>query len=132
MNKWTFFIIEMQFRQHPDPNPYLYSNSDSDIKTNPGGIPTDQNQHIHRHLDGGLQTCEQRLYFGPSTLHNMYHVCEAVLRIRIRIRIRRIRMFLGPPGSGPLVRGMDTDPDPSIIKKNSKINLDSYCFVTSF
>jgi hypothetical protein len=29
----------------------------------------------------------------------------------------------------PLVRGMDQDP--SIIKKNSKKNLDSYCFVTS-
>jgi hypothetical protein len=37
-----------------------------------------------------------------------------------------------------LVRGMDPDsdlvldPDPSIIKQNSKINLDSYCFENSF
>jgi hypothetical protein len=47
-------------------------------------------------------------------------------------------MFLGPldPDPDPLVRGMDLDtapdPDPSIICKNSKKNLDSYCFVTSF
>jgi hypothetical protein len=39
---------------------------------------------------------------------------------------------LGLPDPGPLVRGMDPDPDPSIIKqKNSKKNRDSYCFVTS-
>jgi hypothetical protein len=38
------------------------------------------------------------------------------------IRIRRIRMLLDP------------DPDPSITapSKNSKKNLESYCFVTSF
>ncbi len=44
---------------------------------------------------------------------------EAVLPIRIRIRIYRIRMFLGLPypNSDPLVRGMDPDPDPSIIKQ---------------
>ncbi len=43
-------------------------------------------------------------------------------------------MFLGLPDPDPLVRGMDSDP--SIIlpssSKNSKKNLDSYCFVTSF
>jgi hypothetical protein len=38
-------------------------------------------------------------------------------------------MFLGLPDPDPLVR--DTDPDPSIIKQNSKKNIDSYCFVTS-
>jgi hypothetical protein len=38
---------------------------------------------------------------------------------------------LGHPD--PLVRGMDPDPDPSIIKRSSKKNLDSYCVVmTSF
>ncbi len=31
------------------------------------------------------------------------------------IRIHRIHMFLGPPDPDPLVRGMDPDPDPSII-----------------
>jgi hypothetical protein len=31
----------------------------------------------------------------------------------------------------PLVRGTDPDPDPSIIMKNNKKNLDSYCFVTT-
>jgi hypothetical protein len=42
-------------------------------------------------------------------------------------------MFLGLPDPDPLVRGMDPDPnpDPSIIKQNTK-NLDSYCFVTAF
>jgi hypothetical protein len=42
-------------------------------------------------------------------------------------------MFLGLPDPYPLVRGLY--PDPSIIllsSKNSKKNLDSYCFVTSF
>jgi hypothetical protein len=39
-------------------------------------------------------------------------------------------MFLGLPDPDSLVRGMD--PDPSIIKQNSKKNLDSYCVVTSF
>ncbi len=41
-------------------------------------------------------------------------------------------MFLGlpDPHPDPLLRG--TDPDPSIIKQNSKKNPDSYCFVTSF
>jgi hypothetical protein len=42
-------------------------------------------------------------------------------------------MFLGLPDPYPLVRGVN--PDPSIIllssSKNSKKNLDSYCFVTS-
>jgi hypothetical protein len=37
----------------------------------------------------------------------------AVLRIWIRIH-----MFLGHPDPDPLVRGMDPDPDPSIIKQN--------------
>jgi hypothetical protein len=45
-------------------------------------------------------------------------------------------MFLGLPDPDLLVRGMDLDPDPSIIflssSKNSKQTLDSYCFVTSF
>ncbi len=33
-------------------------------QTYPGGMPIEQNQHIHRHLDGG-----------PHRLHNMYHIC---------------------------------------------------------
>jgi hypothetical protein len=48
--------------------------------------------------------------------------------------------FLGLPDldPDPLVRGMDPDPDPaldpdpSIIMKNSKKNLESYYFVTLF
>jgi hypothetical protein len=35
--------------------------------------------------------------------------------LRIRIRIHRIHMFLGLLDPDPLVRGMDRDPDPSII-----------------
>jgi hypothetical protein len=38
---------------------------------------------------------------------------------------------MGLPDPDPLIRCMDPDPDPSIIKKNSQENLDSYCFVTS-
>jgi hypothetical protein len=48
-------------------------------------------------------------------------------------------MFLGLPDPDPLVRGMDPDPAPNprfwtllLSSKNSKKNLDSYCFVTSF
>jgi hypothetical protein len=51
-------------------------------------------------------------------------------------------MFLSLPDPDPLVRGMDPDSDPSMdpdhsiillsLSKNSKKNLDSYCFVTSF
>jgi hypothetical protein len=43
--------------------------------------------------------------------------------LRIRIRIHRIHVFLGL---------LDPAPDPSIIKQNSKKNLDFDCFVTSF
>ncbi len=37
-------------------------------------------------------------------------------------------MFLGLPNPDPLVRGID--PDPSIIMKNSKENLDPFYYVT--
>jgi hypothetical protein len=39
---------------------------------------------------------------------------QAVLRIRIRIH--RFHVLLGLLDPDPLVRGMDPDPDPSIIK----------------
>jgi hypothetical protein len=47
-------------------------------------------------------------------------------------RIHRIHMFLDLPDLdlGLLFKGID--PDPSVISINSKKNLDSYCFVTSF
>jgi hypothetical protein len=41
-------------------------------------------------------------------------------------------MFLGLLDLDPLVSGTDPDSDPSIITQNSKKNLDSYGFVTSF
>jgi hypothetical protein len=41
-------------------------------------------------------------------------------------------MFLCLPDPDPSIRGMDRVPDPSIIMQNSKKNLDSYCFGTSF
>jgi hypothetical protein len=51
----------------------------------------------------------------------------------LRIRIRRIRMFLGLLDPDLLVRGTDPDRDPDLSSsKNSKKNLDSYCFVNSF
>ncbi len=59
---------------------------------------------------------------------------KPMLRIRIRIH-----MFLGLLDPDQLVRGMDPDtdtaPDPEPVlslSKNSKKNLDFYCFVTSF
>ncbi len=49
------------------------------------------------------------------------HVGEKMLRVIckavFRIRIHRIHVFLGFPDPDPLVRGMDPDPDPSIIKQ---------------
>jgi hypothetical protein len=51
--------------------------------------------------------------------------------LRIRSWIRRIRIFLGLLDPDLLVRSMDLDPDPSIIEQKCKINLNSYCFVTS-
>jgi hypothetical protein len=78
---------------------------------------------------------------------NYFIMCMLAV-YRIQIRIHRIQMFLRLPHPDPLVRGMDQDPkpapdpelapdpDPSIIllsaSKNSKKNLDFYCFVTSF
>jgi hypothetical protein len=57
---------------------YLRNNrKQNEQQSNPDGKPTEQNQHIHRHLIGGphrLQTGQQRTYLGPSTLHKMYHV----------------------------------------------------------
>jgi hypothetical protein len=40
-------------------------------------------------------------------------------------------MFLGLPDPNPLVRGMNLDPDPSIIMQNSK-KVDFFCFLTLF
>ncbi len=62
-------------------------------------------------------TVEERLAMLNTTNENAkvphtWHI-EAVLRIRIR----RVRMFLGLLDPDPLVRGMDLDPDPSIIKQ---------------
>ncbi len=52
-------------------------------------------------------------------------MAEPVLRIRIHT-------FLGLPDPDPLVRGMDPNPDPSIIMQDSKKNLHSYYFATLF
>jgi hypothetical protein len=43
-------------------------------------------------------------------------------------------MYFGLPYPEPLIRGMNPDPTPVLLspRKNSKQNLDSYCFVTSF
>jgi hypothetical protein len=40
-------------------------------------------------------------------------------------------MFMGLPDPDPLIRGMDPDPD-LLSSINSKVNLDSYCIVSSF
>jgi hypothetical protein len=60
----------------------------------------------------------------PPLLNEMYCVRSQNIPCAtpvFRIRIHRVHMFLGL-----------MDPDPSIIKKNSKKNLDFYSFVTSF
>ncbi len=41
----------------------------------------------------------------------------------LRIRIHRIHMIFGLPDPDPLVRGMDPDPDPSIIMKKVRKTL---------
>jgi hypothetical protein len=56
----------------------------------------------------------------------------SVFWIRIRIRIHQIHVFLGLPYPGPFVRGTVWIRILLSASKNSKKNLDSYCFVTSF
>jgi hypothetical protein len=53
----------------------------------------------------------------------MYHDIKLNGVLRIRILIRRIHMFLGllDPDPDPLVRRVDPDRDPSIIKQNSTL-----------
>jgi hypothetical protein len=72
-----------------------------------------------------------------AVLRNMIKLILAASVLQIWIRICRSRMLLGLPNPDPLVQGTDRDPDlasapdPSIIKQNSKKNLESYWFVTS-
>jgi hypothetical protein len=64
----------------------------------------------------------------PSTYKSSLNKAEAKLsKAIILVLQKRIRMFMGLPDPDPLVSG--TNPDPSIIKQNSKKKLDSYCFV---
>jgi hypothetical protein len=44
------------------------------------------------------------------------HVGEKMLRVICKA-VFRIHVFLGLPDPDPLVRGMDPDPDPSIIEQ---------------
>ncbi len=64
----------------------------------------------------------QIIHIFSTVLYN-YIVLKPVFRIHdifavLRIRIHRIHMFLDLQDPDPLVRGMDPDPDPSIIKQN--------------
>ncbi len=72
---------------------------------------------------GWFQTQSYELHIPYVLKYKGTHWSETVLRIRIRIR--RIHMFLSLSDPDPLGRGTD----PSIIKQNSKKNIDSYCFV---
>ena len=45
----------------------------------------------------------------------MFRIHDIFAVLQIRIRIHRIHMFLDLQDPDPLVRGMDPDPDPSII-----------------
>ncbi len=67
-----------------------------------------------------------------STLLTTFLTGETANQPVLRIRIHRIHMFLGLQDPDPLVRGLDPDPDPSIIMQKFKKNLDSYYFVTLF
>jgi hypothetical protein len=61
-----------------------------------------------------------RVYKQYRLLDNYFLLLSVVrIRIRIRIRIHQIHMFLGvlDPDPESLVRGMDPDPDPSIIQQ---------------
>ncbi len=85
-----------------------------------------------------LMRCMRAGHVSPyRTVQARAGVDSVVLRLSVKAVLRiwiRIHVFLGFPDPDPLVRGMDPDPglDPSIIKQNSKENLDFYCFVTSF
>jgi hypothetical protein len=69
------------------------------------------------------------LFSGLDTVHTGNVSVDRVVPYPLVPVLRiRIRMFLGLPDPDPLVRGTDLAPDPSIIKQNSKINLDSFCF----
>ncbi len=51
----------------------------------------------------------------------------------IHISIKRKKQYIVlNPDPDQLIKSMDPDPDPSSISKNSKKNLDFYCFVISF
>ncbi len=50
----------------------------------------------------------------------------------VRIKTSYQYTSVGDPNPDPSVRGINPDHDPSIIKQNSKENLGSCCFVTSF
>ena len=71
-------------------------------------------------------TPETQGNFSQTFKNNIFCLKKSV----VRIWIRRIHMFLGLPypDLDPLDR--DTDPDPS-SSKNSKKNIDFYCFLTS-
>jgi len=65
----------------------LNKKKQNEQQNNPGGMPTEQNQYIHRHLDGGphrLQTCQLRYAstWGPrhyTTCIILMYVCKIQL-----------------------------------------------------
>jgi hypothetical protein len=52
---------------------------------------------------------------GRTVINERFNIVLYLSVLRIRIRIRRIRMFLGLLDPDPLVRGVDPDPNLSII-----------------
>ncbi len=92
----------------------------------PGAVVT------HRATVSGRLELGQALHLNKKiTVCRGLHtkIVQFVTVLRIRIRIRRIHMFLSllDPDPNPLVRGILLS-----SCKNSKKNLDSYCFVTLF
>ena len=53
----------------------------------------------------------------PAIRASFGHIDRPHPQAVLRIQIQRIHMFLGLPDPNPLVRGVDPDPDPSIIKQ---------------
>jgi hypothetical protein len=64
----------------------------------------------------GGSSWKVRDYGTPGAWKSFKEVLEAALRIRIH----RIHIFLGLPDPDPLVRGINPEPDPSIIMQKQK------------
>ncbi len=75
-----------------------------------------------RHFSSGNQKAHHqpgKSYYGMMTLLQCWALSlqQDVYLSVLRIRVHRVRMFMGLLDPDPLVRGMDSDPNPSIVKQ---------------